>query len=116
MKAHFSSLDEYNTLVICVEHGDTGPVVDTLETRGHGYAVFGESVEIPFAVVDYRLLEQPDFSEDHMLAIEAHELGHIKTNSAGEYTAEMEGIRLLQSGGHEKAANLLLSRGIVEVS
>ena len=96
-----------------VEHGDTGHIVDLLESRGCGYAVFGTDVDIPFAVIDYRLLDEPGYTMNHMLAIEAHELGHIHEQSDDEYTAESAAIALLEKIGHEGAAELLKTRGIV---
>ena len=113
MKMYWSGLDNNKTLVLYVEHGDTGPTVDLLETRGHGFAIFGPEVDIPFAVVDYRLVETHGYTEDHMLAIEAHELGHIHTQSADEVKAERAGISLLEAAGKNAAAQLLRERGII---
>lgn len=113
MKMHWSGLDDNKTLVLHVEHGDTGPTVDLLDTRGHGFAVFGPDVGVPFAVVDYRLVDTHGYTDDHMLAIEAHELGHIHTQSTDEATAERAGIALLEAAGKEGAAQLLRERGII---
>ena len=113
MRMYYSGLDNNKTLVLYVEHGDAGPTVDLLDTRGHGFAVFGPDVETPFAVVDHRLIDTHGYTDDHMLAIEAHELGHIHTQSPDEATAERAGIALLESAGYEAAAQLLRDRGIV---
>ena len=113
MKMYWSGLDDNKTLVLYVEHGDTGPTVDLLDTRGHGFAIFGPDVEVPFAVIDYRLVETHGYTEDHMLAIEAHELGHIHTQSEDEMAAERAGIALLKAAGENAAAKLLIERGIV---
>ena len=112
MDIRISSLDN-ETFVIQLEKGDTGPVVDLMNKGENGFAVMGEDVEVPMAVVDGRLLEEEWFTQDHILAIEAHELGHIRTNSIEEADAEREGIRLLMQGGHFGAAQLLIERGIV---
>ena len=111
MKFRTSELDG-ETLVLEVEDGDEGTAVDLLDSRENGYALFGEAVPIPIAVVDGRLLKEDWFTSNHLLAIEAHELGHIRTKSEEEPIAEREGIRLLVSNGHQDAANILIERGI----
>ena len=101
------------TLVVVIEPGDRGTVVDYMDERENGFAVMGEDVPIPMAVVDGRLLEEDWCTPDHLLAIEAHEVGHIRTGSTEEPVAETEGIRLLRAAGHTGAVELLLDRGIV---
>jgi len=83
-----------------------------LDARENGYAIFGEAVPVPMAVIDGRLLEEDWFTRNHLLAIEAHELGHIRMKSEEEPIAEREGIRLLEKNGHWDAARLLHERGI----
>jgi len=112
VKVRTSELDG-KTVIIEVEDGDEGDVVDMLDIRENGFAVFGEAVEIPMAVVDGRLLKEDWFTFNHLLAIEAHELGHILMKSEEEEVAEREGIRLLESNGYTEAANILIERGIV---
>jgi len=112
VRYRFSELDG-RTLVIDIEEGDTGDLVDLLNSRGHGFAVYGEDVPIPFAVIDTRLLKEPGYTPAHLLAIEAHELGHIHKLSDDEAIAETTGIELLTRLGEEGAAALLRSRGIV---
>jgi hypothetical protein len=112
MKVRTSKLDG-ETTVIEVEDGDEGEVVDMLHMRENGFAIFGEAVPIPMAVVDGRLFREEWFTSNHFLAIEAHELGHIRMKSNEEDVAEREGIRLLQEAGYSDAANLLIERGIV---
>ena len=111
MKVRTSELDG-ETTVIEIEDGDEGGVVDLLDIRENGYSIFGEAVPVPMAVVDGRLLRESWFTYDHLLAIEAHELGHIRMKSEKEDIAEREGIRLLQAAGKKEAASLLIERGI----
>jgi len=111
VKVRTSKLDK-KTIVIEVEYGDTGDIVDMLDIRENGFAIFGEAVEIPMAVVDGRLLKEDWFTSNHLLAIEAHELGHILKKSEDEPTAEREGIRLLEINGYKEAASILIDRGI----
>jgi len=112
MKIRISDLDD-KTIIVEIEDHDDGPLVDALETRGHGYAVYGEDIDIPMMVIDGRLLNEAEFTQDHIWAIEAHELGHITTNSEDEPTAERAGIRILENCKKFKAANLLKIRGII---
>ncbi len=111
MKIRTSDLDN-ETIVIEVEKGDTGDVVEMLDSKENGFAIFGEGVDIPMAVVDGRLFIHDWFTADHLIAIEAHELGHIRMQTIDESTAEKEGIRLLKLNNLDDAAELLISRGI----
>ena len=111
MQVRTSILDG-KTIVMEVEPGDAGPIVDLLEQRPNGYAVFGEEAAFPFAVIDGRIREQ-GLTDVHVLAIEAHELGHILTGSTDEPTAEYKGIELLEAHGHAEAAALLMHRGVI---
>lgn len=114
MKFRTSKLDN-ETLVVEVEEGDVGPIVDRLEMQPNGFAIMSQEAGFPvsMAVVDSRKLKEGWFTENHLLAIEAHELGHIRMNSSEEYVAEKEGIRLLEQAGYNTAASLLYERGIV---
>lgn len=112
MQMGISAIDK-KTIVVYVESGDSGPMVDLLETHGHGYSIWGDTIEHPIAVIDRRLLKDPDYTEDHMLAIEAHELGHIHKKTDDEPTAELAGIMLLEKLGQNGAAVLLRERGVI---
>ena len=112
MKFRTSILDG-KTAVVELEVADEGRLVDLLEEFGDGYAVFGEDVPVPIAVIDGRLMKEDWCTVDHLLAIEAHELGHIRTGSRSELAAEQEAIRLLESTDHSAAAALLWARGII---
>lgn len=114
MKFRTSKLDN-ETLVIEVEEGDVGAIVDRLEIQPNGFAIMRQEAGFPvsIAVVDSRRLKEDWFTENHLLAIEAHELGHIRMNSHKEEVAELEGVRLLEASGHCKAAELLYARGII---
>ena len=106
-----SALDSA-TMVIELELGDDGDLVEMMDVRQNGFAVMGEDIPLPLAVIDGRLRTEPWFTEDHLIAIEAHELGHIRTGSCDEPTAEREGIRLLDAAGFVGAADILRDRGI----
>lgn len=98
--------------ILCFVVKDTTPqnsITQQLEKSGLGFAAFGEGVPHPFVVVDAR----DGRTEDELLAIEAHEVGHVMTGSTDEPTAELFAIALLRASGHPRAAQLLLNRGLV---
>ena len=105
MQVRQSELDQTVT-VIEVETGDVGPMVDLLETRGHGFTVLGISQRM--VVVDGRLRSQGR-SEHHLLAIEAHEIGHLQVGD-DERGADLAGICLLKNARKPMAARLLRAR------
>ena len=115
MKIRTSELDG-ETLVFEIEAGDDNEFVKMLDgSKPNGFAVFGPSVPIPFAVIDGRIIDS-GLTQDHLLAVEAHELGHIRNNSRDEPVAEAFAIELLGMSGHSEAQQILISRGIVEVA
>ena len=107
------SILDSSTTVIEIEDGDEGPAVEMLNGRGHGFAIFGEDVPLSMAVIDGRIRGQDWATENHVLAVEAHELGHILERSNDESTAELKGIELLESAGYFESAKLLKGRGII---
>ena len=112
MNVRTSTLDN-KTIVIDIEDGDDGSLVEMMDVKENGFAVFGEGVPIPMAVVDSRIRRHDWVTNDHLLAIEAHELGHIRMESSIESVAEREGIRFLEAAGHHTAASILKERGIL---
>ena len=101
----------FNEQVLCciVENEAPQTILDGLDAHGLGFAIWGEGIKTPVVVIDNR----EALAEDKLLAIEAHELGHIMTESAVESDAELFGIALLRLAGYHAAAELLLNRGIV---
>ena len=100
-----------NVLVVEVEDRDEGTVVDRLSDQNHGYAIRG--TEYPVAVIDGRIASQGWCTPDHLLAIEAHELGHILADTDDEPTAEAKAIEILTAHGHTAAVKLLRERGVL---
>jgi hypothetical protein len=90
-------------MVVFVDPTELGP---TRLDHSHAFAVFGESVEEPFIVVDERLLGQDWFTEDHLMVILAHELAHILCRSENEKLADRIGMLLLQRAGLGSAYRL----------
>ena len=105
MQVRQSELDQTVT-VVEVETGDVGPFVDLLETRGHGFTVLGIAQRM--VVVDGRLRIQGR-TDHHLLAIEAHEIGHLQVGD-DEREADLAGIRLLKNARKPMAARLLRAR------
>lgn len=110
MQFRMSAMAE-GILVVEVEDRDTGPIVDRLSSQNHGYAIRG--IESPVAVIDGRLSKKGWCTPDHLLAIEAHELGHILADTDDEPAAEAKAIELLESHGHTAAAKILRERGVL---
>ena len=102
----------FNDEILCCIIEDEAPqmIIETLKTRGLGFAIWGEGIETPVVVIDNR----ESLTEDQLLAIEAHELGHIMTKSDVEADAELYAVALLRLTEHHSAAQLLLDRGIVD--
>jgi hypothetical protein len=100
-----------NVLVVEVEDRDEGTVVERLSDQNHGYAIRG--TEYPVAVIDGRIASQGWCTPDHLLAIEAHELGHILADTDDEPTAEAKAIEILTAHGHTAAVKLLRERGVL---
>ena len=100
-----------NVLVVEVEDREEGTVVDGLSDPNHGYAIRG--TEYPVAVIDGRIASQGWCTPDHLLAIEAHELGHILADTDDEPTAEAKAIEILTAHGHTAAVKLLRERGVL---
>jgi hypothetical protein len=114
MELRLSELDG-ETLVAVLEPGDKGPLVDLMDERQNGFSIWGEDVDTPVAVIDGRLLEEDWCTNDHLMAIEAHELGHLRLKTIDEEAAEREGMRLLGNAGLAGALDLLKDRGIVHL-
>ena len=110
MKTKISKIDN-KTTVFLVEDNDTGPLVDALDQFKNGYSVITD--QLCFAVIDARLLKEDWCTDDHLLAIEAHELGHIHAKTENEALAEQTGIDLLLMSNLKKPADILLQRGIL---
>lgn len=106
MQVRSSELDTTVT-VIEVESGDEGPMVDMLETRGHGYAILG--IEQRVVVVDRRILDQ-GLTRHHLLAVEAHEISHVHFPDADETETDRAAIRLLTNNKMFMAARILRNR------
>ena len=89
---------------------------DTLNEDTHAFAVWGEAVEDlgPIIFLNESIRSADWFTEPHLSAIFAHELGHINLNTAVEQEAERWGVELLASKGMREAARLLLDRGVLD--
>jgi hypothetical protein len=105
MQVRSSELDPSVT-VIEIETGDEGQLVEMLETRGHGFALLG--LEPKTVVIDRRILDRGR-TRHHLLAVEAHEIGH-HNKGTDEREADLEGIRILRAQKQHMAARLLQIR------
>jgi hypothetical protein len=111
MKVRKSVFDS-DVIVFEIEDGDKGELVDVADKRGTlGFALLGEGVPTPMIVVDSRIMSQ-GFTYAHVLAIEAHEVGHIH-RGVDERGAELRAIELLKEHSFDESVKILQERGIV---
>jgi|2_EtaG_2_1085320.scaffolds.fasta_scaffold155693_1 hypothetical protein len=111
MKIRESVFDKGVT-VFEIEDGDEGAIVEAADKRGTlGFALLGEGVPTPMIVVDSRIMSQ-GFTYAHVLAIEAHEVGHIH-RGVDERGAELRAIELLKEHSFDESVKILQERGIV---
>ena len=89
---------------------------DTLNEDTLAFAVWGEAVEDlgPIIFLNESIRSEGWFTDSHLSAIFAHELGHIHLNTAVETEAERWGVELLSRKGMREAAHLLLERGVLD--
>jgi len=62
--------------------------------------------EIKAIVIDGEATKEDWFSDDHLLVVMAHELGHIQTNSEDELIADQAGFDILAEYGSPSAMSL----------
>lgn len=62
--------------------------------------------EVKTMVIDGEVMKEDWFSDDHLLVIMAHELGHIQSNSEDELTADQTGFDILAARGPSTAVSL----------
>lgn len=108
MKVRTSRFDPGILCIEATEETDS-TILERLNRKGLGMAIFGEGVEMPIIVIDHR----QGLTPDQLLAVEAHEVGHVLSGSKDEPTAELHGIAILRLAGHHAAADLLVNRGII---
>lgn len=104
-------MSKFDPGILCIEATEEtdSTILERLNHKGLGMAIFGEGVEMPIIVVDHR----QGLTPDQLLAVEAHEVGHVISRSNDEPTAELNAIAILRLAGHHAAAELLLHRGII---
>tara|TARA_R110000824_G_scaffold100326_1_gene238626 strand:- start:23 stop:424 length:402 start_codon:yes stop_codon:yes gene_type:complete len=96
--------------------GDLRKRSPSLDEDTHAFAVWGEATKDigPVIFLNENIREEDWFSDVHLSAIFAHELGHIHLNTAVEPEAERWGVTLLGKKGMSEAAHLLLNRGVLD--
>jgi hypothetical protein len=92
---------------------DDKVIPERLGPHNLAFAVYG--IDVPAMIfIDGRIRNEDWFTEDHLNAIVAHELGHIHYRSVDEVVAETHGMKLLAEAGFKTAWTLLSDRGIVQ--
>jgi len=95
------------------EEGDE-VIPDRLGPHNLAFAVYGAGTPA-MIFIDGRIRSEEWFTEDHLNAIVAHELGHIHSTSIDEIVAETHGMKLLADAGLDDAWQLLATRGVVQM-
>tara|TARA_Y100000310_G_C20089245_1_gene537463 strand:+ start:114 stop:410 length:297 start_codon:yes stop_codon:yes gene_type:complete len=73
------------------------------------FIMWGEDM-FPVMVLDSRMLTDDEYTADHINAVMAHELGHLRMNTTSEPEADSAGAAILREMGHTGAAQLLEAR------
>lgn len=60
--------------------------------------------ELSLIVIDGKATEEEWFSDEHLLVVMAHEMGHIRNNSVDEMDADLTGFDLLADSGLSESA------------
>ena len=76
--------------------------------NSHAFAVW-EDVPQPLILLDKDILEAEWFSADHLFAILAHEMAHIKLKSLDEDQCDQKALDILKENGLMDAYDLLKS-------
>ena len=108
-----SKLDsEWSVLTLTEEHAKRHRIVELFEKFGDAFA----DLESKTIFINGRIFEEQGYGEDHVLAVEAHEIAHLKLGHTADRTERAEreadwfGIRLLESQNFNEAARLLEER------
>jgi hypothetical protein len=102
----------FDVLIIYPESSLYETVGSYFKTAGHAFLIHDKKM----IVVDGTVIEEPWFSKDHLMVIEAHEVGHhIAGHSIDssaipgpdmEKEADWIGHRILKEAGHHSASRL----------
>lgn len=101
-------LDDRLTVAIVFPENDSYKTLESSFAESHGFLLHDENL----IVVDGKILQEDWFTSDHLLVIQAHELGHynlehIRSGTRSEeMDADVVGYRILSSLNCESAASL----------
>jgi len=84
-----------DVVVIIVEKEDTEyeQVSERFKLGDHAFTILG--IDDQVIIVDGEVVKEDWFTDDHLVIIMAHELGHLRTNSTDELTADQTGFDIL---------------------
>jgi hypothetical protein len=110
MNLYSCPLDSSVTVIECGPKDELGA---RFADKGHAFCIYGEGVSAigPVIVVNSEIREEEWFTENHLTAIFAHELGHI-SRGEDEQQAERWAIDFLSEINEDAARALLVERGI----
>jgi len=115
MVAYTSKINpEFNVFVVYKEYEGYKTIKDSLEKMNNSIGVLWVGTKNIF--IDGEAITDDNIDQDHLLAIEAHEIAHSMLNhDAGvdeqsEKEADLFGIALLEMSGMQRAASILKER------
>lgn len=92
--------------VIIVEKGDDEYAKASTVFRTGTIAFTFLNTDTKAIVIDGEVVKEDWFSDDHLLVVMAHEIGHIRTNSEDELLADQTGFDILAEYGTSSAVSL----------
>jgi Zn-dependent protease with chaperone function len=115
MVAYTSKINpEFNVFVVYKEYEGYKTIKDSLEKMNNSIGALWVGTKNIF--IDGEAITDDNIDQDHLLAIEAHEIAHSMLNhDAGvdeqsEKEADLFGIALLEMSGMQRAASILKER------
>jgi len=107
--SYSSRLDpELTVTIVFPASGLYEELSSTFAEMGHAFIALDEKA----IIIDGSVVEEEWFTNDHLLVIEAHEVGHYRAghqghgDSAQEREADTLGIQALEDAGYKSAAQL----------
>jgi Zn-dependent protease with chaperone function len=115
MVAYTSKINpEFNVFVVYKEYEGYKTIKDSLEKMNNSIGALWVGTKNIF--IDGEAITDDNIDQDHLLAIEAHEIAHsMLSHDAGvdeqsEKEADLFGIALLEMSGMQRAASILKER------
>jgi hypothetical protein len=89
-------------LIVTQEDLEYEQLIPHFKVAGFAFTVLG--AEPQTIIIDGEAIKEEWFTDDHLEIIMAHELGHLRTNSEDELTADQAGFDILVKHGAPESA------------